>query len=174
MPELAAAAQLAERKVRVIVAQLVKAGVVARQARRLRRIREFESERALHEFLDSYDVRRRGDRERLDGIVRYAQATECRVRAIARYFAEPLAADCGRCDACRARAAGRLERPERRRRRPTPPTRPAPFARGDWVAHRTFGRGEVVAADAEGVTAVFAGVGEKRVDAGYLTKIHAA
>jgi hypothetical protein len=46
-----------------------------------------------------------------------------------------------------------------------------PFAVGDAVRHERFGSGEVLAADAEGVTVVFHGVGEKRVDAAWLAPV---
>ena len=165
---LTVAADIPERKLRVILARLARAGIVKRRGGRLRPIKDFESAAELEAFLGAYEARRRGDRERLDGIVRYAQATECRVRFIARYFAEPIDHDCGHCDNCRARAAGRLERPVHRPRGPETVTPPVPFARGDPVSHCSFGRGEVVAADAEAITVLFSGVGEKRVDAGFL------
>ena len=167
---LAAAVGVAERKLRVIVAQLSRAGVVERRGGGVRLVQAFASPDELQAFLSAYEARRRDDRERLELIMRYAQATDCRVRFIARYFAEPLERDCGRCDNCRARAAGRLERPVAPPRRPAAPAPPAPFRPGEPVAHRTFGRGEVTGVDVEGVTVVFAGVGEKRVDAGFLTR----
>jgi ATP-dependent DNA helicase RecQ len=174
--DLAAAAGLSERKVRVIVAQLTNAGVVERRHGGVRRLATFESAAALDEVLSAYEARRRSDRERLEEILRYAQTTECRVRYIARYFAEPTARDCGACDNCRARAAGRLDVP--RRAAPVPVAGPSsssasPFGAGDPVMHQRFGRGEVIAADAEGVTVVFAGVGEKRLDAAYLSRADA-
>jgi hypothetical protein len=36
--------------------------------------------------------------------------------------------------------------------------------------HEGFGRGDVVAADAEGVTVDFGGIGKKRLDAAYLRR----
>jgi ATP-dependent DNA helicase RecQ len=157
-----------ERRLRVILAQLSRAGLVEQRGGEVRRVKDFARPGEMEEFLTAYEARRRGDRERLDAITRYAQATECRMRSIARYFAEPLDQDCGRCDNCRERAAGRLERPAAPPRRPPTPARPAPFGPGDPVAHRTFGDGEVLRADVEGVTVRFARAGDKRVDAGFL------
>jgi hypothetical protein len=136
----------------------------------VQRLKDFDSDAEREALLIEYERRRRGDRERLDTMIRYAQTTECRVRFIARYFAAPMARPCARCDNCRARAAGRLQRPARaaRRDRSLVPARVSPFTRGDWVSHRTFGRGEVIAADAEAVTAVFVGVGQKAVDPAYV------
>ena len=174
IPELAQLADLPERKVRVMLAQLAAAGIVERRGARVRRVKTFASRADLDAFLTAYEARRRGDRERLDAIIRYAQATECRVRIIARYFAEPVERDCGACDNCRAHAAGRFERPRSPEpREPVARVERARFERGAWVTHRTFGRGEVVAADADSVTVVFERVGEKRVDSGYLTPIEA-
>jgi len=167
--ELATIADVPERKTRVVVAQLAAAGVVERRRGRLRLVRDFASEAELARFVAEYEDRRRADRARLDEMIRYAETTECRVRVIARYFAEPASEDCGRCDNCRARAAGRFEhRPEPAA--PAPPPR-LPFERGTVVSHQAFGRGEVVAADPDVVTVVFAGVGEKRVDPAYVSRI---
>ncbi|HYE94144.1 MAG TPA: helicase-related protein, partial [Terriglobales bacterium] len=168
LARLAAAADIGERKLRVILAQLHEAGLVERRRGRVRPTRAAAPDE-LERLLGQYEARRRGDRERLDEMVRYAETTECRVRVIARYFAERATEECGRCDNCRARAAGRFER--RVEPRVSPPiasAAPAAFVRGTAVSHATFGRGEVVAADPETVTVVFAGIGEKRVDAGYL------
>jgi ATP-dependent DNA helicase RecQ len=173
--ELAAVTSVGPRRLRVILAQLTGAGIVARQGPRFRRVQDFESAAELERFLAAYEQRRQNDRERLETVVRYAQTTECRVRFIGRYFAEPVEQDCGRCDTCRGRAAGRFERPAgvAGRRRPAQPPA-APFARGDRVTHARFGHGEVESADVEAVTVVFAHVGKKVVDPAYLAAAQAA
>jgi len=167
--DLATIADVPERNTRVVVAQLAAAGVVERRRGRLRLVRDFASEAELARFVAEYEDRRRADRARLDEMIRYAETTECRVRVIARYFAETASEDCGRCDNCRARAAGRFEH----RAEPAVPAAPPrlPFERGTVVSHQAFGRGEVVAADPDVVTVVFAGVGEKRVEPAYVSRI---
>jgi ATP-dependent DNA helicase RecQ len=170
--ELTIAAGLPERKLRVVLAQLTTAGVIDRRGGRVRRVRDFASRDEFEKFLTTYEARRRGDRQRLGTIIGYAQATECRVRFIAKYFDEPDDGDCGKCDNCRARAQGRFERTAPPRH-PPPPPEPVPasaFAEGDRVLHHIFGPGEVAMADAETVTVIFAGLGEKRVDATYLAR----
>ncbi len=53
-----------------------------------------------------FDLKRIEDRRRLDALVAYATATECRVRHMLDYFGEPGPERCGRCDNCRQLAMG--------------------------------------------------------------------
>ena len=50
----------------------------------------------------SYEERRRRDREKLDAMIQYCQAIQCRARYILGYFGEPLDPEwrCHNCDAC--------------------------------------------------------------------------
>jgi ATP-dependent DNA helicase RecQ len=51
------------------------------------------------------DARKDRARQRMEAMVRFAfRSDECRERLLLRYFDEPTAQDCGRCDACRTRA----------------------------------------------------------------------
>jgi superfamily II DNA helicase RecQ len=61
----------------------------------------------LEALLDDFERQGRADRGKLDEMMHYAQSTACRARRIARYFAEPEGAACGRCDNCvEARGGG--------------------------------------------------------------------
>jgi len=46
------------------------------------------------------DLKRTRDEARLQAVIRYAYAKDCRQNHILRYFGETDAADCGRCDRC--------------------------------------------------------------------------
>jgi ATP-dependent DNA helicase RecQ len=97
---LAAAADLPERKVQVIVALLVGAGLVAR-GRRLRKLRDFDSAEELEAYLGAYEERHAGDRERLETMMHYAELASCRVSFIRGYFDDPAEVACLHCDNCR-------------------------------------------------------------------------
>jgi ATP-dependent DNA helicase RecQ len=113
---LVEAAELPERKVKVIVALLESAGVVAR-GRRLRRLRDFASAEEMESFLAAYEQRHAGDRDRLQAMMRYAEQTGCRLSYLRAYFGEEQAAPCGHCDNCRqtADSTAAIEEGERAR-----------------------------------------------------------
>ncbi|MGK3981617.1 ATP-dependent DNA helicase RecQ [Sorangium sp. So ce136] len=104
---LAEAADLPERKVKVVVALLESAGIVDR-SRGVRRLRDFADEAELDAFLRAYEERRVGDRERLEAVMRYAETPECRMAVLKAYFEEAVDLEdgvsvpaCERCDNCR-------------------------------------------------------------------------
>jgi ATP-dependent DNA helicase RecQ len=47
-----------------------------------------------------YEARRIADRQRLDALLSYVKATDCRNRVILEYLGEPEPPKCGRCDNC--------------------------------------------------------------------------
>jgi ATP-dependent DNA helicase RecQ len=100
MKALVEAAALPQRKVRVIVALLVGAGLVAR-GRRLRKLRDFGSAQEMEAFLAAYEERHASDRERLETMMHYAETASCRVAFLRSYFGDPSEARCGHCDNCR-------------------------------------------------------------------------
>ncbi len=144
LADLALAADLPERKAKVVVAQLADAGVVRRARAGVRFLREFHDTDELARFLTEYEARRGTDRARLEAMMRYAQTTACRVGYLKAYFGEPgesgepgepgesgepgepgePPARCGHCDNCRDGAAA--PRPHRagarRTRRGAPPS----------------------------------------------------
>jgi ATP-dependent DNA helicase RecQ len=106
LAKLGAAADLPAKRVKVLVAQLEGAGVLARAARGVRLVRAFDDPAELDAYLGAYETRHRGDHERLQRMMGYAQALRCRWRLLGDYFGEPLWGDCGHCDVCHARAQG--------------------------------------------------------------------
>ena len=91
MKSLAGAAAVPERKLRVIVALLAGAGLVAR-GRRLRKLRDFTSAEEVEAFLAAYEERHTADGDRLEAMMRYAEATSCRLALLRAYFATRLTA----------------------------------------------------------------------------------
>ena len=153
---LAEESGLGARRAAVIAAVLEDLGVVARRGPTLvprRRLTPDEEER----FLATFEALARGDRERLEAMMRYGQSALCRMRFLREYFGEEAGAPCGRCDSCRRPIIAQNPRegsapPDerrssngdsvesaspprraRRRRRPPPPTRPieAPVGAAD-------------------------------------------
>ncbi|HET9751816.1 MAG TPA: RecQ family zinc-binding domain-containing protein, partial [Myxococcales bacterium] len=98
---IAEAIELGEKRVKVIVAQLVGAGVVERRGRSLVRTAELDAE-ALARMLTAWEERQTGDRERLQTMMRFAQSALCRRRLLREYFGEERGEDCGNCDNCRS------------------------------------------------------------------------
>jgi ATP-dependent DNA helicase RecQ len=99
---LAELSGLGERKVRVVVALLQGAGVLARA--HLRRLRQLNDAAELDQLLDAYEQRHADDRERLETMMRYAQIAQCRMGFMRVYFGEEAGEDCQLCDNCRSLA----------------------------------------------------------------------
>jgi ATP-dependent DNA helicase RecQ len=94
---LADAVMLPERKLRVIIALLASAGIVAR-GRRLRKLRDFTSAEEMDAVLSAYEARHTDDGDRLEAMMRYAEATGCRLALLRSYFADAPDGNCGHCD----------------------------------------------------------------------------
>ena len=109
------ASGLGEKRVKVIVAQLIGAGAVERKRRALVKVRELDAG-DLQRVLQEYEQLQLDDRERLESMMRFAQSAACRRRLIREYFGEDRGDACGNCDNCRSGIA-RLasERPVRDR-----------------------------------------------------------
>jgi ATP-dependent DNA helicase RecQ len=106
---------LGEKRVKVIVAQLIGAGAVKRRGRALVKVRDLDAA-GLQGALTEYERRQLDDRERLEAITRFAQSAACRRRLLREYFGEERGADCGNCDNCRSGLAQLAsERPVRDR-----------------------------------------------------------
>ncbi|MBK7978068.1 MAG: ATP-dependent DNA helicase RecQ [Deltaproteobacteria bacterium] len=99
LADLAERAGLPSKRVRVVVAQLAGAGIVAR-GRRLHVIRAIARDDELEQLLAEYESRHGTDRDRLDAMTGYAESTRCRPRILREYFGEQDVAPCGLCDNC--------------------------------------------------------------------------
>lgn len=163
---LAETAGLSEKRVKVIAAQLVGAGILRRTKRGVSRLRQVRDEAELDALLSEYEERHADDRERLEAMMRYAQATKCRAKILRAYFGEPEGEDGGNCDNCRAKREGGAQS--------DPPgvgegaadhagAGHHPLTTGAAVRHRIFGRGRVVErCSADDVVVVFRGCPEPR------------
>lgn len=105
---LTEASELARKRVKVLIAQLVAAGVLQRGPRGVKLLREFEDDEALLAYLTAYEARHKSDRQRIEAMMRYGSTTECRWRFLSTYLEGALDEDCQRCDNCKARATGQL------------------------------------------------------------------
>jgi ATP-dependent DNA helicase RecQ len=121
LKKLAEVSGLGDKRAKVLVAQLVAAGVLERGARGVKQLRGFETPEELDAYLSAYEQRHSTDRERLETMMRYGSTTACRWRLLADYFDEPRDGDCEHCDNCRARAEGHFDyEPPGKRRTPEP------------------------------------------------------
>jgi ATP-dependent DNA helicase RecQ len=104
---LVTASGVRERRVKVIVAELEGAKLIARAGKSYRR-RPALSAATLERVQSLYDCRLTEDRGRIDAVMRYAQSTRCRAALIADYFAEHDVPPCATCDNCLTNAARAL------------------------------------------------------------------
>jgi ATP-dependent DNA helicase RecQ len=92
---------LTQKRVKVILALLETTGILQLKPH-LSKIRDFGTDEEFTAFLEEYEQRHNGDRQRLDAMMLYGQITTCRMRYLLEYFDEEVDSDCGRCDNCRA------------------------------------------------------------------------
>ena len=149
---------------------------IARQDRRgqLKLLRSGLDAAAIERLAAAYRDKREHDRDMLERMVFYGQTGYCRWKVLLQYFDEDEGFErCGACDNCERMAARQAE--------PEPPVdaavavQPAPaqqaaFAVGAAVRVKRYGRGTVVAADADSVTVGFDGGGERCFQAGYVKR----
>ncbi|HEX6174877.1 MAG TPA: helicase-related protein, partial [Candidatus Binatia bacterium] len=98
---LAEVTDLAAKRVKVILALLESTGIIQRRPH-VSKIRDFNTDQEFATFLEEYEQRHNGDRQRLDAMMLFGQITTCRMRYLLDYFGEEVEADCSRCDNCRA------------------------------------------------------------------------
>jgi len=112
---IAEATGLGEKRVKVILAQLVGSGTVERRGRSLVKVGNLDAA-GLRRQLAAYEQRQLDDRERLQAMMRFAQSPGCRRRLLREYFGQERGEECGDCDNCRS-GISRLasERPLRER-----------------------------------------------------------
>jgi ATP-dependent DNA helicase RecQ len=98
---LAEVTDLTEKRVKVILALLESTGIIERKPH-VSKIRDFNTDEEFAAFLEEYEQRHNGDRQRLDAMMLFGQITTCRMRYLLDYFGEEVTSDCCRCDNCRA------------------------------------------------------------------------
>lgn len=169
--EYAAHSGLSPHRVGILSATLESVGMLARGGGRLR-LRRALSDSERESFVAGFDRHYEADRQRLRGMMHYAESVRCRMQYLRAYFGEADGEPCGRCDNCRHPPVPSLavRRARRAARRVTGarPTTAAPFSRGQWVRHEQFGEGEVLEVAEDQVTVQFVRGGERRVLAGWL------
>lgn len=88
------------RRMQVILHLMRDAGLVRRRVRGYSRTRIEATDHDFERLLASFKERRQSDSDRLDEMMRYAQATGCRKQIFREYFGEPPGEPCGTCDNC--------------------------------------------------------------------------
>ncbi len=107
---LAGAAEVSEKRAKVLVAELQSAGVLTRSPRGVKPVRTLTSEE-LDDYLNAYEARAAHDRQRLDGMMAYGQSVKCRWAQLREYFGESAPeGGCGHCDVCTEGAERVLEK----------------------------------------------------------------
>jgi ATP-dependent DNA helicase RecQ len=115
--ELALSAGVSQRAATSLVTTLVEAGICERvEGGRVHPTVPLETLVERVEGLRSrFEVLRREDARRLQAVVEFARAAECRSVAIRQYFGDDDTTPCGRCDICRTQGLMAPQRPQRRR-----------------------------------------------------------
>ena len=98
---LAGSSGLGEKRIKVIIAQLIGAGAVERRGRSLLKVLDLTGEQ-LEDVLRAFEQRQLDDQERLQAMMRFAQSPLCRRKHLREYFGEEKGEDCGNCDNCRS------------------------------------------------------------------------
>ena len=115
--ELALSAGVSQRAATSLVTTLVEAGICERvDGGRVHPTVPLDTlvER-VKELRSRFEVLRREDARRLQAVVEFARAPECRSVAIRQYFGDDDTTPCGRCDICRTQGVMAPQRPQRRR-----------------------------------------------------------
>ena len=130
---------------------------------------------AIERLAAAYRDKREHDRDMLERMVFYGQTGHCRWKVLLQHFDEDDGFErCGSCDNCERMASRQAEAESPAAAADAAP-QPAPvahaaFAVGDAVRVKRYGRGTVVAADADTVTVGFDGGGERCFQAGYVKR----
>ena len=182
---LAERAHVGRRRTQVILYLLRQAGYIRRGVHGYARTAIQVSDQGFERLLAIFTERSRGDRERLDEIMRYAESATCRKQLLRSYFGEPEGEPCGACDNCLSpkeeivpatqsqamvgvsSAIGPIftTAPETLPRKEEPQ-----FRAGDAVRHRRFGNGKVLDIAGENLLVRFDKNGMKRVRMIYIRK----
>ncbi|HYJ79825.1 MAG TPA: RecQ family zinc-binding domain-containing protein, partial [Longimicrobiaceae bacterium] len=181
LDELAEQADVARRKVRIVLTLLKRHGMMREHRGGVwERTAPDVTAADLSRELTDYEDRRRKDRAKLEEMVRYCRTARCRTRMIRDYFGEPAEGDlaCGHCDND-ANERSRAPEGERRLEAVQVPViavadedeSPA-LAIGEEVAHATFGEGMVLAVHGDRVEVDFAGHGTRTVRIDFLRPVH--
>jgi ATP-dependent DNA helicase RecQ len=185
LDEIASAADIPRRKTRIVLTLLKRHGMVREHRGGIwERLSDDVTRTDLSHELRDYEERRQMDRAKLESVIRYCRTARCRTRLILEYFGEtpPEEFHCGHCDndTRGTLASGNgpdpsiesLSRPET----PLPPfaapePEPAEFEPGEEVTHETFGKGIVLAVEADRAEIDFGGHGIRTVRCDFLSRV---
>jgi ATP-dependent DNA helicase RecQ len=165
LKEIAGAADVARRKVRIVLTLLKRHGQVREhRGGRWERLADDVTATDLARELTDYEERRARDRCKLRAMIDYCQTAHCRTRLLREYFGEHVADDyrCGHCDVDLRAAGGHAASAFAERTAPT-------LAPGDEVQHGTWGGGVVLTVDGERAEVDFGGHGMRTVPVALLT-----
>ena len=112
---LAMSTEVGVTRTKAVLEGLRDADLVVEEEGAFRLVGKVELADAIKVLSRGNEERRTADRRRLDGMVDYANATECRVIHIRRYFEDGEPSACGRCDVCEPKLRRRRRRPNSRR-----------------------------------------------------------
>jgi ATP-dependent DNA helicase RecQ len=104
--DLAQATNLSERRLRVILSSLERAGLVRHTSSGWNFVRHFADAAAREAFLGTYPRRKQHDKQRLEQMMGYGQTARCRTKYLLTYFGEAATETCTQCDNCAPRVAG--------------------------------------------------------------------
>ena len=191
---IAEQSQVGARRTQVILHLLSETAIVKHGRKGYKLKRDANGEELLA-MLHSYEERALRDRERLDEMMHYAQTPGCRTQVLRTYFGEEPGEPCGHCDNCEHGQAAEKPAAEHGTGEPEHPVvttvesaigtiattapetlpgrEPEPFAVGDRVRHKRFGRGVVRDLHGNNALVRFEKSGEKRIAASFLTRVEA-
>jgi ATP-dependent DNA helicase RecQ len=181
LDDIAEAAEVPRRKARIVLTLVKRQGMVREhRGGDWERVASDVSRADLSRELIDYEERRARDRAKLESMVRYCRTAQCRTRLIREYFGETPPEDfrCGHCDSDGPPALDETAVITHHRNGDEASTLlddPTPDVVGDLeageeVMHGTFGRGVVLAAEADSVEVDFGGHGVRTVRSEFLDR----
>jgi ATP-dependent DNA helicase RecQ len=111
---LAMSTEVGVTRTKAVLEGLREAGLVVEEEGAFRLIGQPKIGDAIKLLTRSNEERRTADRRRLDGMINYANGTECHVMHIRRYFEDAEPTPCGRCDICEPKLRRRRRRSKNR------------------------------------------------------------
>jgi ATP-dependent DNA helicase RecQ len=185
LDDIAAMADVARRKARIVLTLLKRHGMMREHRGGVwERLAPDVTTADLSRELTDYEERRARDREKLEEMVRYCRTARCRTKMILEYFGEtrPEGFVCGHCDNDAAAPGAKKTEAARRTRKtkaaggaksvpapavvapPPAPAEEAPsFRVGEEVTHATFGEGMVLGISGDRAEVDFSGHGTRTV-----------
>jgi ATP-dependent DNA helicase RecQ len=108
LAQISTQAEVNKRRTQVILHLLLEAGLVCREKSGYALTANKPTDEVLEQLLQTYVDRAQRDKDRLAGMMHYAETPNCRTQILRAYFSDPEGDPCLRCDNCAAQYPDRV------------------------------------------------------------------